>query len=174
MSTPLRLGRSRITALLVGAPVLAALAACGGSSGSGSTSSGTESPAVSTSSGAATASPTSSGDASISAVIGGWAAQYGPARNTVLTALDALGTAGSATEVKKAAGDALAAVKEAGSLAPCPDNATETAYRAALQDLTTKLQQIQGSGDDAAAKALAEGAGDVFQQTEDALSAAYS
>jgi hypothetical protein len=175
MSTALRLGRSRTTMIVVAAPLVAALAACGSSgSGSSTTSAGTGSPAVSTSSGAATASPSSSGDASVAAVIGGWAAQYGTARNTVLASLDALGSAASAAEVKKAAGDALAAVKDAGSLAPCPDAATDTAYRAALTDLTSKLEQIQASGDQAAAKALADASGDVFSPTEDALSAAYS
>jgi hypothetical protein len=173
MTTAVRLRRSRITAVLVAAPVLAALAACGGSTGTGTgtaATTGTGAPAVTTS---GAASPTSDADASIAAVIGGWAAQYGTARNSVLTSLDALGSAGSAAEVEAAAGEALAAVEEAGTLAECPDPDTERAYRAALADLSAQLEQVRGSGDTAAAQALAASGSQAFDATEDALSAAY-
>ena len=75
----------------------------------------------------------------VSAVIGGWSARYGAARNDVQTALSALGSAQSADAVKKAAAAALTALQSADEVPPCPDEATEQAYRSAVDSLTATV-----------------------------------
>lgn len=116
-----------------------------------------------------------SADSGVSAVIGAWSARYGSARNEVQTALSAVGSAaaqGSAA-VKTAATDALAALKDADAVPPCPDDATEQAYRTALQDLTAKATEVKSSGDATAAQQLATDGTTAFDATEQALLAVY-
>ncbi len=92
-------------------------------------------PAVTDSS---TTDPTASpGSGDVAAVIGGWAARYGSARNDVESAMQTLGSAAAngPAAVKPAATDALAALKAAHDVPICPDPATEKAFRATLDEL---------------------------------------
>jgi hypothetical protein len=76
--------------------------------------------------------------------------------------------------LRAATADALAALKDASTLPPCPDSATEQAYRAAVQNLTSQVEAVPASGDVAAAQELAATAGAAFRGTEEALAGAYS
>lgn len=113
------------------------------------------------------------GGSSVSAVIGGWAARYGSARNDVQTALSALGSAQSPDAVKKAAAEALTVLKAAAEVPACPDPATEDAYRAAVTDLTSKVTPLKASGDVSAAQQVATDGSTAFDATEQALLAVY-
>lgn len=118
---------------------------------------------------------TGSTGSSLSAVIGAWAARYGSARNDVQTALATLGSSSQqgAAAVKKAAADALAALKSADAVPPCPDDATESAYRSAIDDLTAKVTAVKESGDAAAAQQAATDGSTAFDATEQDLLAVY-
>lgn len=118
--------------------------------------------------------PTTGND--VSAVIGGWAARYGSARNEVTAALDALGASAGAgtTAVKKAAAEALTVAAAAGDVPECPDPATGTAYTAALDDVTAALTELARTGDVTKAQQVAEQAQNLFTPTDQALMAAYS
>ena len=130
----------------------------------------------SASSDSATADPMPTTGNDVSAVIGGWAARYGSARNEVTAALDALGASagGGTAAVKKAAAEALTVTAEAGDVPECPDPATGTAYRAALDDVTASLSELEESGDVTKAQQVAEQAQNVFTPTDEALRAAYN
>ena len=162
---------------LLGAPALVlGLVACGdmeppkdatgGMTTATSSSTGEELP---------TTGASASSGSSLSAVIGAWAARYGSARNDVQTALSSLGSASAqgSEAVKKAATDALTALKSADEVPTCPDDATEQAYRSTITDLTAKVTEVKASGDATAAQQVATDGSTAFDSTEQALLAVY-
>jgi hypothetical protein len=160
---------------LLGAPALVlGVVACGDMEPPKDAATGSVAPAVTSSAGApSSGDPMPTTGSSVSAVIGGWAARYGSARNDVQTALSALGSAQSSEAVTKAAAEALNALKAASDVPTCPDPATEEAYRSAVEGLTAKVTELATSGDVTAAQQVAADGSTAFDSTEQALLAVY-
>lgn len=163
---------------LLGTPaLLLGVVACGDMQPPATATTGADLPPTSSAAPTVSEAQPSSGStgSSLSAVIGGWSARYGSARNEVQTALSSLGAASAEgpAAVKKAAQEALAALTSAAAVPACPDAATEQAYRAALDGLTAAVTPLATSGDVTVAAQVAADGSTAFDSTEQALLAVY-